>query len=133
MYIVSDLDLVVAAQKSPDVSSDAIAASRLTYMAALSPNGTDAMTKDGVEQPFYHDCMDLLAKLLRKPNGGYEAFRDQMHSFVDNQINVLLKRAEKTPSDLHEWIRHEVVVALGDCMYGEDSPFKDPEVEEAFW
>ena len=133
MYILSQLHLVEAPQKSPDISSDAIAASRLTHMAALSPSAAKTMAQDGMEQPFYHECMDFIAKLLRKPNGGYEEFRDQLYLRVNQEVDTFLARAAKAPLDLHEWVRHEVIMVMAGCMYGDEHPFKDSSVEHAFW
>lgn len=35
--------------------------------------------------------------------------------------------------ELYTWVRHSMSLAASDGVYGEANPFRDPEVEEAFW
>ena len=44
-----------------------------------------------------------------------------------------LEGRESSKIDLWEWVRHVVTIATTESTYGPMNPFKDKDVEEAFW
>ncbi|KAL9122802.1 MAG: hypothetical protein Q9187_000647 [Circinaria calcarea] len=136
IYVVNSPDLAVAVQRHPKTLSfwylEALFGQRL---AALSKEaGTKLMTNVQGEEgeiSLFLDGIKFLAKIL-KPGEGL----DHMNRVALQSIAASLAKFEGDGSsrvDLWEWIRHEVTMATTESTYGRMNPYRQEEVETAFW
>lgn len=93
----------------------------------------------------------ILEKDMDIENGHYGNIYLSMHNALNpgktlNELNqVMLGRlcefvdqlrpspAASTNVRLVEWLRHHVVVATTDAVYGPHNPFRNPKIEDSFW
>lgn len=68
---------------------------------------------------------------------------DAMNRIMIKNITISLDRLYPSRNDINgpmgkqiglmKWLRHETTLATTNSVYGPLNPFKDPNVEEAFW
>ncbi|KAF4622730.1 hypothetical protein G7Y89_g14296 [Cudoniella acicularis] len=88
---------------------------RATYPALAPGNGLEAMNRAAVE------VLAVSMERLERWEG-------------EGEIKVEIKEKIKvTEVDLWDWVRHEVLMATTEAIYGPDNPFRDPANERAWY
>jgi len=62
---------------------------------------------------------------------------DEMNRTAAHATTSALDRFEESKHtrriDLWMWVQHEITVATTECIYGPSNPYRDSEIEKAFW
>jgi hypothetical protein len=62
---------------------------------------------------------------------GLNEMNARMIGYMKVAIDGLDQQSD--PIALHSWIKHAITIASSDAMYGPRNPYREPEVEKAFW
>lgn len=66
------------------------------------------------------------------PGADLDAMNRDAFQKIAESLQVLRKETPKI-IDLFDWVRHEITFATTESVYGPMNPFKDPNIESAFW
>ena len=136
VYVVNSPDLALAVQRHPKALSfwylEALFGKRLA--AISSEAGLRIMTNVHGEEDgpsLFWDGIMFLTKVL-KPGSGLDAMNRAMVQRISKSLNELGDK-ESSTVDLWKWVRHIITMATTESTYGPMNPYKDEEVEKAFW
>lgn len=137
MYIVNSPDLVLAVQRNAKAfNSGPFTAKFAAQVFALSKE-TEAIwlrNVDGEEGDWglHLDGMKGIHKALTLGKPDLENLNNAM---LRNISGLLENLGNETQSEipLLRWLRHEMMVAVTDAIYGLQNPFKTRKVEDGFW
>ncbi|KAL8763459.1 MAG: hypothetical protein Q9184_000767, partial [Pyrenodesmia sp. 2 TL-2023] len=138
IYIVNSLDLVSSVQRLHEQLSfrpfEAKFASRLCASSKEANDILEAsLDRKHGDQAYSHEMYKLMHPALA-PGAGL----DGLNHAASQDIAKALERL-RAPGDrskrirLAEWSRHEITMATTNAVYGNQNPFRSPEVEKAFW
>ncbi|KAL8812212.1 MAG: hypothetical protein Q9223_007349, partial [Gallowayella weberi] len=138
IYVVNAVDLISSVQRLPKILAfPPIEARFATTICASSKEGNDIIANNlnGEEGDwgYSHDVYKSMNSALA-PGLGLDGMNRTMIQTIAHAIDRLNpQNGRKTSIQLGEWTRHEITMATTSSAYGEHNPFKDSDVENAFW
>ncbi|KAL8810815.1 MAG: hypothetical protein Q9200_002283 [Gallowayella weberi] len=138
IYVVNAVDLISSVQRLPKILAfPPIEAKFATTICASSKEGNDIIANNlnGEEGDwgYSHDVYKSMNSALA-PGLGLDGMNRTMIQTIAHAIDRLNpQNGRKTSIQLGEWTRHEITMATTSSAYGEHNPFKDSDVENAFW
>ncbi|KAL8994943.1 MAG: hypothetical protein Q9188_006928, partial [Gyalolechia gomerana] len=135
LYIIKSPKLIAAIERQPKVISFwHVEASAIGRVAGLRPDAAETVSHGVGDNP---DSFWL------------KGLRAIHHAMAPGEgINNMLLEAARTSAetlrqfdgenrgkrvDLWEWVSHEITLSHTNAVYGQRNPYKDPQVEAAFW
>lgn len=142
IYVVNSPELITAVQKEKTITFEPIETKLAKRLFNPSASGGDTMTAnanpakgerglylEGLER--YHDAL-LPGKSLDQMNR--IAVQNIAASCDKLDVRNYSGSGETSVSvKLMRWLRHEIFMASTNAVYGPKNPFKDPNIEAAFW
>ena len=135
IYIVNSTNLIPAVERQVRALDFApIVSGAVINMMGATPAGQRMlkMGRDGVNEYSYAIEFDKAIHHAVTPG----AHLDAMNRLSVLQVsNILNRLAWETPKamKLFEWVRENIALATCEAVYGPRNPFRDPELQAAFW
>lgn len=143
IYVITSIDLIGAVQRVPKILAfSPVEAKFAMTICASSKEANRIMNMNingdegdwGYSMDYHKSLQPSLA-----PGPGLDA----MNRIMIKNITISLDRLYPSRNDINgpmgkqiglmKWLRHETTLATTNSVYGPLNPFKDPNVEEAFW
>ncbi|KAF2668891.1 hypothetical protein BT63DRAFT_426144 [Microthyrium microscopicum] len=129
--IVTTLKLMQSVQRnSKTLSFDPLLTSTAERVIGVRGEGLKILKEKAIGGHGVNASM-VQAMLPTLLGDGLDKMNKTMIAFVKLSIDDLVNEHE--PFDLYAWIRHAVTIASTDAVYGSQNPYRDPEIEQAFW
>ncbi|KAM7203154.1 putative cytochrome p450 protein [Naviculisporaceae sp. PSN 640] len=140
VYVVNSPDVAAAVfRNTKDLSFAQMAAQVVSRVSLSSPEGTQTMLENangrqGSDKGYTPEGFKLLHAALA-PGPGLQ----EMVTVANAQVAANLEWLEPEPGEssrgvlLYESMQHFIVQATSAAVYGPLNPFKQPDVEKAFW
>ncbi|KAL8827930.1 MAG: hypothetical protein Q9170_006812 [Blastenia crenularia] len=139
MYIVNSVDLVTSVQRlHRQLAFRPIEAKFASRLCASSKEANDILMansgcNDQDAQGYSHELYKLMHPALA-PGAGLDGLNQAAVRYIVESLDRLKPQGDApTKIRLAEWMRHEITMVTTNTVYGEHNPFKDKEVEAAFW
>ncbi|KAL2131449.1 hypothetical protein VTI74DRAFT_5097 [Chaetomium olivicolor] len=144
MYIITDPSLAAAAQRASKTLSFNVLVPDLTKHTLGLDDATVDIVRQGIDpgpgepRGFISDMHDMVYAYLGPGEQLNELSLDAARE-LGRQVGEYAERLGREKGgeetvDLVEWIRHFVVAASANFLYGEQNPLAlNPELEDAFW
>jgi hypothetical protein len=98
---------------------------------------TAARAFSGVSDETYHlfgtDLAERVTLAMRAALAPGPHLDEQNLRMGINAVQHIDELGDGKRIKLYEWVAHTIVQATSEGVYGANHPFKDPEVEKAFW
>lgn len=137
LYILNSPDLVLSLQRQPNVVSfwfiEAQFTARLGGMSREASEKLQANLRKGENER---------SLLIRGLKATHQAMMpgEGVNWMIRVAAQTIVKRLDaikctnKTQSlNLWHWVRHEITIITTESVYGPLNPYRDPEIESAFW
>ncbi|KAK4694388.1 hypothetical protein P7C71_g3193, partial [Lecanoromycetidae sp. Uapishka_2] len=138
LYVITSTELISAVQRQPKALAFPPVGVKFAMSLAGSSKEANAIATNNIngEEGDYGLSMDFNKVIYPALSPGKPL--EAMYNIIIPQIEASLDklRVEKSKGitiGLIRWVRHELTVAITDCVYGPGNPFKDRAVEDAFW
>lgn len=133
LYVVTSSELIAAVQRHPKALAFPPVGVKFAMSLAGSSNEGKRIATHNIngEDGDYGLSMDFNKVVYPSLSPGKPL--EAMYETIIPQIAVSLENLRTTSIELNRWVRHELTVAITDCVYGPGNPFKERAVEEAFW
>ena len=137
MYVVNSPNIVRAVERQPKTIS-------FWYVEAKATSRIGGMSKEANKKLLenlqgVHGKESLLLKGLdethkvMKPGNGITPMVSIAAQTAAGHMEELETNSSSRRIDLWEWVRHEITVATTEAVYGPTNPYRDTDVEHAFW
>jgi len=136
VYVTKSPELIYSLQRQPKTLSfwyfEAHFTAKLGGLSQAAANGCfQGVRPESTDQCPLIDCLKG-AKAAMSPQGDLDRMIEVASRVMDEGLQILMQE-NKTPIDLESWIRHEVMMATTDAVYGAGNPYRDPKIEDRFW
>lgn len=136
VYVIRSPELVYSIQRQPKSLSFWYFEAHFTAILAGFSEAAAAACVQGVRPEATEECpiIELLkdTKTALSPNGDLNRMTAVATKAMHDGLEGLLgKRGQ--PIDLESWIRHEVLIATTDAVYGTGNPYHKAKVQAGFW
>ena len=138
LYVINSIDLISSVQRLPKILAfPPIEAKFATTICASSKEGNQIIANNlnGEEGDwgYSHDVYKSMNSALA-PGPALDGMNRIMIQNIADSLNKLRPQGNQPLEiKLAEWSRHEITMATTNSVYGSHNPFKDPNVENAFW
>ena len=138
LYVVNSLNLISSIQRMPEsLAFPPLEAKFATIVCSSSKESNDIIANNlnGEDEDWgYSHDLHTSVHLALAPGPGLDAMNRVMIHNITRSLNLLKPhKCRLMEVNLGEWSRHEITMATTNSVYGKFNPFKDPEVEKAFW
>ncbi|KAH7119034.1 cytochrome P450 [Dendryphion nanum] len=136
IYVVNSPALISAVQRQHKVLAFfPLAAKASVKICRFSKTGSDIINTNtngedgdwGLVMTFHDSIHPTLT-----PGTHLDAMNRAMLGLLAESLNQLKEGVPMTVK-LFEWVTHQITIATTSAVYGDSNPYKDPEVEAAFW
>lgn len=139
IYVVTSPELAICLQRQPKLISFWYIEAKFTAkLGGLSEDAGDRLLKN------LHPGQSGNSMLLEGMKAAHKALMpgDSINHMVRIAAQTAAaamdemetnKRAGANEVDLWSWVQHEITMATTESVYGPSNPYRDPEVEEAWW
>lgn len=137
LYVVNSPNLVLSLQRQPNVVSFWFLEAKFT--ATLGGMSKDASEKLKANLQSDRVSHSLLLKGLKATHQAMtpgKAINQMIHIAGQRTVKALDAINDTLSTgqiDLRQWVRHEITMITTESVYGPLNPYRDPEVERAFW
>lgn len=138
LYVITSTELIGAVQRQPKALAFPPVGVKFAMSLAGSSKEANLIATDNIngEKGDYGLSMDFNKVIYPALSPGKPL--EAMYKTILPQIEYSLNRLRKGDRSgvtigLARWVRHELTVAITDCVYGPGNPFKEKSVEDAFW
>ena len=138
IYVATSIKLIKAVQKQHKILAFPSIAAQFVMIICASSEKANSILKTNVngEQGDWGYAMSFY-KILH-PSLSPGPTLDSMNRIMIQDIGACLERLKPRKGasrrlQLSKWLRHEVTMATTNAVYGPTNPFKDGDVEAAFW
>ena len=135
LYIVNSPKLIAAIERQPNaVSFWHVEAGSIGKIAGLRPDALDTVSR-GVGD----DTNSFWLKGLRAihhamaPSAGVNDMILKAAQTSTESLRHCHPQSGGRGVDLWRWVTHEITLAHTNAVYGHRNPYKDPQIESAFW
>ncbi|CAG8979477.1 hypothetical protein HYALB_00012077 [Hymenoscyphus albidus] len=137
VYVVSSPDVAREVQRhSKTLSFPWIEAIFGVSVAGLSKEGAalvfNNVQGEGGEHGIFFDGLKLMINIL-KPGVALDEMNKTMLESVSDTMSEFDEGPISEDIDLWAWIKHMMILAATDAIYGPGNPFKDPQLEKDMW
>lgn len=135
MYIIKSPKLIAAIERQPKVISFwHVEASAIGRVAGLRPDAAEKVSHGVGDNPDSFWLKGLRA--IHHAMAPGEAINNMLLEAAQTSAETLSQfdgenRGKRV--DLWEWVSHEITLSHTNAVYGQRNPYKDPQVEAAFW
>lgn len=138
LYVITSTDLIAAVQRQPKALAFPPVGVKFAMSLAGSSKEASVIATDNIngENGEYGLSMDFNKVIYPalSPGKPLEAMYKIIIPQIEDSLNRLRTGDQKgIKIGLVRWVRHELTVAITDCVYGPGNPFKERAVEDAFW
>ncbi|KAL8924174.1 MAG: hypothetical protein Q9172_002796 [Xanthocarpia lactea] len=137
LYILNSPDLVLSLQRQPDVVSfwwvESHFTAKLGGMSMAASHRLHAHLGKG------KNSQSLLITGLKAthqammPGEGLNSMMGIAGQTILRRLHDLRDATKTEPIDLWNWVRHEITIIVTESVYGPLNPYRDSEIETAFW
>ncbi|KAI3393571.1 hypothetical protein diail_3920 [Diaporthe ilicicola] len=133
LYVVNSTALLPAVQRLyRTISFAAIEARAADTLMPLTKAANGVIQKGLMEDESYTMSFERAIHPATAPGQSLDAMnRISVHSLASS-LHKMQHGREKSV-ELFEWVRHEIVMATTDAVYGPHNPFRDPDIEKAWY
>ncbi|KAL8940751.1 MAG: hypothetical protein Q9211_002132 [Gyalolechia sp. 1 TL-2023] len=138
LYVINSIDLISSVQRIPKILAfPPIEAKFASTVCATSKEANELLAHNvnGEEGDwgYSYDAYKSMHSALA-PGPGLDGMNRIMIQNIAHSLNQIRARGDQSLNiRLAEWTRHEITMATTNSVYGRWNPFKDPNVENAFW
>ena len=139
VYVVTSLELISQIQRHPKIFSFSYLEALFgTQLATVSKEAGQKILRyvhrDQGEANLFDDGIKFMSKCLRPGKWLDELNRVMAYSICSSldRLDSSLQNGRRK-IDLWDWVTHEMTMATTEAVYGPLNPYKDPNVESAFW
>jgi hypothetical protein len=137
MYIISSPELIQSLHRQPRVLSVWVMEGQLTTllggMSADSAKILHANLGATGREPSLLIKGPKGMQHAMSPQGGMEEMLRRAAEVTKSRLDQLTDAEGVRNVDLWAWVQHEITVATTKSVYGVSNPYRDPDVESAFW
>ena len=142
LYVITSTELISAVQRQPKTLAFPPVGVKFAMSLAGSSKEANRIATDNIngEDGDYGLSMDFNKVVYPALSPGkpleamYRVIVPRIKGALDNlRSGVGQEGVETTKIELASWVRHELTVAISDCVYGPGNPFRNRQVEDAFW
>lgn len=132
IYVVNSTSLIPIIQRQfRTVAFTPFAARAFKYAMGGSKAANDIMALDMTEDHGYLMSFDTAIHPAVSPGPALDAMNRASIQAVAASLDKL-RRQSPTTIDMFKWIKHEVLLATTDAVYGPQNPYRNPAMEEAW-
>ncbi|KAL9086304.1 MAG: hypothetical protein Q9165_007219 [Trypethelium subeluteriae] len=137
MYIVASPKLIHAVEKHPKTLAylpvEAKFVGRVCGISTAAQNIIEKSINEEGDLGMLHEVHAAMRAPL-KPGAELDSMNRVMIQNVATSLNSLVPAGESSVRiKLVDWLRHCVTIATTNSVYGPSNPFRDREIEDAFW
>ncbi|KAL9029315.1 MAG: hypothetical protein Q9196_002421 [Gyalolechia fulgens] len=135
IYIINSPKLIAAIERQPKVISFwHVEASAIGRVAGLRPDAAETVSRGVGDDPDSFWLQGLRA--IHHAMAPGEGINHMILEAAQTSAETLRRfggqgRGER--ADLWEWVTHEITLSHTNAVYGQRNPYKDQQVEDAFW
>jgi hypothetical protein len=132
IYVVNSTNLIPVIQRQfRTIAFTPWAARAFKYAMGGSKTAKDIMEVDMTEDHGYLMSFDTAIHPTVSPGPALDAMNRASVQAVTASLDRLRRQSPITV-DMYKWIRHEVLLATTNAVYGPMNPYRNPAVEEAW-
>lgn len=143
IYVITSIDLIGAVQRVPKILAFSPVEAKFAMTICASSKEANRILNMNIngDEGDWGYSMDYHKSLhpSMAPGPGLDAMNRVMIKNITISLDRLypsgkdINRPMRKQIGLMKWLRHETTLATTNSVYGPLNPFKDPNVEEAFW
>lgn len=134
IYILNSPKLIAAIERQPKVISFwHVEASAIGRIAGLSRETHETVSKDvGDPHSFWIKGLRAIHHTMTLGEGINSMIIEAARTSAET-LNLFDREGGGREVDLWDWVCHEITLSHTNAVYGQRNPYKDPQVEAAFW
>jgi hypothetical protein len=128
-YVISSPSLILAVQRNSKALTFEALLNSAAKVAGIQDMETLNHVLDESGTTVHAKSVQVIQKTML--GEGLNEMNARMIGYMKVAIDSLEQQSD--PIALLSWIKHGITIASTDAMYGSRNPYRDPEVEKAFW
>jgi hypothetical protein len=130
-YVISSRSLVLAVQRNSKALTFEFFLTAAAKAAGIDAQGMEQLDGDTDASGYSVHNKSVQAIPNTLLGEGLNEMNSRMIGYMKVSIDEL--HEQRGPLALRSWVQHAITIASTDAMYGPRNPYREPEVEKAFW